>query len=77
MHAGHQELVVAGVLHNALAAFGSLRLVHIVVGTDFGMVLLQGITVHQVTDYEQVPELYGPAYARRHPSRAPHAGVHR
>ncbi len=54
MHAGHQELVVAGVLHDVLAALGGFRLVHVVVGIDFGMVLLQGVTVHQVSDDKQV-----------------------
>ena len=54
MHAGHQELVVAGVLQNALTAFGGFRLVHVVVGIDFGMVLLQGVTEHQITDNKQV-----------------------
>ena len=54
MHAGHQEFVVACVLHDALAAFGGFRLVHVVVGIDFGVVLLQGVTVHQITDDKQV-----------------------
>lgn len=54
VHAGHQELVVAGVLHNALAALGGFRLVHVVVGVDFGVVLLQGVTVHQITDDKHV-----------------------
>lgn len=54
MHAGHQELVVAGVLRDALAALGGFRLVHVVVGIDFGVVLLQGVTVHQVADDKQV-----------------------
>ena len=54
MHAGHQELVVAGVLHDALAALGGFRLVHVVVGIDFGMVLLQGVTVHQIADDKHV-----------------------
>ena len=59
MHAGHQEFVVAGVLHNALAALGGFRLVHVVVGIDFGVVLLQGVTVHQVADDNQVCKLEG------------------
>ena len=54
MHAGHQEFVVACVLHDALAALGGFRLVHVVVGVDFGVVLLQGVTVHQVSDDKQV-----------------------
>ena len=70
MHAGHQELVVAGVLHDALAAFGGFRLVHVVVGIDFGMVLLQGVTVHQVADDNQVCKLEG-GMARRMPD-----GIH-
>jgi hypothetical protein len=37
-----------------LAALGGFRLVHVVVGIDFGMVLLQGVTVHQVSDDKQV-----------------------
>ena len=57
MHAGHQEFVVAGVLHNALAALGGFRLVHVVIGIDFGVVLLQGVTVHQVADDKQVCQL--------------------
>ena len=57
MHAGHQELVVAGVLHNALAALGGFRLVHVVVGVDFGVVLLQGVTVHQVANDNQICNL--------------------
>ena len=59
MHAGHQELVVACVLHDALAALGGFRLVHVVVGVDFGVVLLQGVTVHQVADDNQVCKLEG------------------
>ena len=71
MHAGHQELVVAGVLHDALAALGGFRLVHVVVGIDFGVVLLQCVTVHQITDDNQVCKLEG-GMARRMPN-----GVHR
>ena len=71
MHACHQELVVAGVLHDALAALGGFRLVHVVVGIDFGVVLLQGVTVHQITDDKQVSQLEG-GVARRMPN-----GVHR
>lgn len=59
MHAGHQELVVAGVLHDAPPALGGFRLVHVVVGVDFGVVLLQGVTVHQVADDNQVCKLEG------------------
>ena len=66
MHACHQELVVAGVLHDALAALGGFRLVHVVVGIDFGMVLLQRITMHQVTDDKQVSKLEG-GVSRRMP----------
>ena len=57
MHARHQELVVFRVLHNALAALDGFLLVHIVIGIDFGMVLLQCVTVHQVADDEQVRNL--------------------
>lgn len=71
MHAGHQELVAAGVLHDALAALGGFRLVHVVVGVDFGMVLLQRVTVHQVADDNQVRQLEC-GVARRMPD-----GVHR
>ena len=71
MHASHQELVVAGVLHDALAALGGFRLVHVVVGIDFGVVLLQGVTVHQITDDNQVRQLEC-GVARRMPD-----GVHR
>ena len=66
MHASHQEFVVAGVLHNALAAFGGFRLVHVVVGIDFGVVFLQGVSVHQVADDKQVRQLEG-GVARRMP----------
>ena len=57
MHAGHQELVVACVLHDALAALGRFRLVHVIVGIDFGVVLLQCVTVHEVADDKQVGQL--------------------
>ena len=57
MHSGHQEFVVAGILHDALAACDRFFLVHVVVRVDFRMVLLQCVTVHQVADDEQVPEL--------------------
>ena len=66
MHAGHQELVVACVLHDALAALGGFRLVHVVVGIDFGMVFLQGVSVRQVADDKQVRQLEG-GVARRMP----------
>ena len=59
MHAGHQEFVVACVLHDAPPALGGFRLVHVVVGVDFGVVLLQGVTVHQVADDNQVCKLEG------------------
>ena len=71
MHAGHQEFVVACVLHDALAALGGFRLVHVVVGIDFRMVLLQGVAVHQITDDNQVCKLEC-GVARRMPN-----GVHR
>ena len=71
MHACHQELVVAGVLHDALAALGGFRLVHVVVGIDFGVVLLQGVTMHEVADDKQVRQLEC-GVARRMPD-----GVHR
>ena len=54
MHACHQEFVDAGVLHDAHAALGRFRLVHVVVGIDFGMALLQGVTVQKVSDDKQV-----------------------
>lgn len=59
MHSRHEEFVVAGVLQDAFAAFDGFFLVHVVVRIDFGMVFLQCVTVHQVADYEQVPELEG------------------
>lgn len=71
MHACHHEFVVAGVLQNALTAFGGFRLVHVVVGIDFGVVFLQGVTVHQVADDKQVSQLEC-GVARRMPD-----GVHR
>ena len=54
MHACHQQFFVAGVLHNAFATFDGFFFVHVVVGIEFGMVLLQGVTVHQVSDNEQI-----------------------
>ena len=57
MHACHQQFLVAGVLHNALAAFDGFFFVHVVVGIDFGMVFLQCVTMHQVSDNEQIREL--------------------
>ena len=54
MHACHQELVIASVLHNAFAACSRFRLVHVLIRIDFGIVLLQSIAMHQVSDYKQV-----------------------
>lgn len=48
VHASHGQVVLFRVIHQALSAFGGFRLVHVVVGIDFGVVILQCVTVHQV-----------------------------
>ena len=52
MHTGHQEFVFASVLHNAFAACSGFFLIHVVIGIDFGVILLQCIAVHQIANHE-------------------------
>ena len=46
VHARHAHVVVGGILHDALPRSDGGRLVHVISGADFGMVLLQGQAVH-------------------------------
>ena len=53
MHTGHGQVVLLGVSKNTLAGFDGFFLVHVVVGIDFRMVNLEGVSVHQIANDQQ------------------------
>ena len=57
MHACHYQSVFTGVLQVVFAAFYGSGLIHVILRTDFRMVFLQGISVKQVTNYQQFARL--------------------
>lgn len=56
MHSGHRELVFLGVIEVVTTCFYGLFLVHVVCRTHFGVRYLQGCSMNDVSDNEQVAD---------------------